>query len=81
MKFFQAFNKKHGKYLHEMKELFGNWNRRKGPKRVYHTAGHARSAVKNVLYDLPSRRKPFDPDEWEIHELELTVKRREPFKK
>ena len=80
MRAFQAFNKKTGKYLHEMPELFGGWNKDKGPKRMYQRASDARGALSNVMYDQPKGTQ-FVPEDWEIHELEFHIANREPFQK
>ena len=81
MKAFQAYNKRTGKYLHEMPELFGGWNRKKGPKKFYTRAADARGALSNVLVDLPGERTEWNPDEWEIHELAFRIVGKEPFRK
>ena len=79
MKAFQAYNKKERKYLHEMKELFGNWNRKKGPKKFYTRAADAKGALSNVMYDQP-RGHTWNPGDWEIHELVFHITGKQPFK-
>jgi len=78
VKAFQAFNTKHGKYLHEMPELFGGWSKAKGPKKMYSRPSDARSALSNVMCDQPKGTK-FVPEDWEIHTMEFHIANREPF--
>jgi len=80
MRVFQAYCKGADKYLHEMRELFGGWNRKKGPKRFYTRPADARSALSNVVYDQP-KDYVFDPSDWEIHEFDIRKVGSEPFKK
>lgn len=77
MKAFQAYHKPSGKYLQEKTELFGSWNRKKGPKKFYSRACDAAGALSNVMCD----RKHWNRDEWEIHEMEFHVVSRKPLRK
>ena len=83
---FQMFNTRTKKYLHEMPELFGGWSKQKGPKKAYSRPGAARGALSNLAHTLrwvhgSKNATEFDPAEWEVHELELTVVKREPYQK
>lgn len=71
MNLYAPYNKSARKYLYEMKDLFGSWNKKKGPKQFYFSASNAKGALSNVMHGVF-----WDPDDWEIHEMSTTVERR-----
>ena len=79
MNVFQAYHKPSGKYLHEKKELFGKWNRKKGLKKFYTRSGDAKGALTTVMSDQTNCT--FKPEDWEIHELMLRIIKKESLKK